>query len=618
MSDRRRQSNLPVHQTGTHYSQSHHYRDSRPYHGSSNQRYHHSSLTDLRRDRVSVRDYNHRPSTHSSSSSYNNSHHGDRAPYSSERSRMRSRSRSRSPERSRRRERDVSHRDDYSHGSSSGRRDSGRRHIDNHRYRSRSPRDRSSSYHRDRDLGHRDIRDRNRTDSGRLLPARHIHSSRHHAPVTPPRLAPNSAPSAASHGLKTSPSPWRGHGARPPFESPSKRIKSISQTSTPPLQHSTPEQAIEININSIPLPEPQVPRPAPRIKDKKIKHHQRTDPRSVKVYKDLSIIGEGTFGQVYKARDPDKGTYVALKRVRLENERDGFPITAVREIKILRQLNHKNIVNLIEIVTDKTDVLEFRKDRGSFYLVFEYMDHDLMGLLVSGKVTFSENNIAHIMIQLLEGLRYCHRNNFLHRDIKCSNILVNNDGQVKLADFGLARLYNSDDVERPYTNKVITLWYRPPELLLGEERYGKPVDVWSCGCILGELFTKEPMFRGATELAQLDKIFAVCGTDSSLLREYPTYKPKKLYPRRLRTDYMKLPPLALDLLDQMLLLDPRKRISCEAALEHDWFKSVKFEPANLPRERDWHEMSAKEERRKQRASEASNNQPPPQQALINV
>lgn len=243
------------------------------------------------------------------------------------------------------------------------------------------------------------------------------------------------------------------------------------------------------------------------------------------------------------------------------------------------------------------------------------MDHDLAGLLLSGKVIFNQNNVADIMHQLLDGLTYCHKNNFLHRDIKCSNILVNNDGKVKLADFGLARLYNSDDVERPYTNKVITLWYRPPELLLGEERYGKPVDVWSCGCILGELFTREPMFRGPTEIAQLEKIFSVCGTptnstwpDANKLRDYPNYKPKKNYPRKLRSDYAHLPELALDLLDKMLLLDPKQRISAEDALNHEWFMQVQKIPADIPRGCDWHEMSAKKERSRQKASEASNNQ----------
>ncbi|CAI9551022.1 unnamed protein product [Staurois parvus] len=185
---------------------------------------------------------------------------------------------------------------------------------------------------------------------------------------------------------------------------------------------------------------------------------------------------------------------VALKKVRLDNEKEGFPITAIREIKILRQLNHQSIINMKEIVTDK----------GAFYLVFEYMDHDLMGLLESGLVHFNELHIKSFMKQLMEGLDYCHKKNFLHRDIKCSNILLNNRGQIKLADFGLARLYSSE--ERPYTNKVITLWYRPPELLLGEERYTPAIDVWSCGCILGELFTKKPIFQANQELAQLELI----------------------------------------------------------------------------------------------------------------
>lgn len=131
-----------------------------------------------------------------------------------------------------------------------------------------------------------------------------------------------------------------------------------------------------------------------------------------------------------------------MKKVRLENEKEGFPITAVREIKILRQLKHKNIISLKEIVSDKQDAVDFRKEKGFFYLVFEFMDHDLMGLLDSGLVEFTEQMNASIMRQLLDGLSYCHRRNFLHRDIKCSNILINNRGQVKLGDFGLARLYN--------------------------------------------------------------------------------------------------------------------------------------------------------------------------------
>jgi cyclin-dependent kinase 12/13 len=121
------------------------------------------------------------------------------------------------------------------------------------------------------------------------------------------------------------------------------------------------------------------------------------------------------------------------------------------------------------------------KNDTSFYLVFEYCDHDLFGLLDSGLIQFNHDHIASFMYQLMSSLAYCHMKNFLHRDIKCSNILLNNNGKIKLADFGLARWYNSDDKDRLYTNKVITLWYRPPELLLGEEKYGPEIDIWSCG-----------------------------------------------------------------------------------------------------------------------------------------
>ncbi|TPP67518.1 Cyclin-dependent kinase 12 [Fasciola gigantica] len=391
---------------------------------------------------------------------------------------------------------------------------------------------------------------------------------------------------------------------------------SISDLPLPPgfdtsnLSSISPETPTKLNISS------SVKRSVrgqitqwPRICERrsKTRNNKTWGERSVTAFEGLVQVGEGTYGHVYKARDRLTGEYKALKKVRLENEREGFPITAVREIKILRQLRHPNIVNLCEIVTDKDDPLDFKEDRGAFFLVFDYMDHDLYGILESGMVTFSELHIASLMKQLLGGLSYCHEKHFLHRDIKCSNILINNQGQLKLADFGLARLYVAGDNERPYTNKVITLWYRPPELLLGEERYGPAVDIWSCGCILGELFTRRPMFQGNEEIEQLEVISHVCGypdpavwPNVEKLPFYATFRPKKLYRRRLREDYAMLPTEALNLLDYMLQLDPRRRCTARQALDSPWLRGVdpiKIVPPKLPVDQDCHEMWSKKRRR---------------------
>ena len=282
-----------------------------------------------------------------------------------------------------------------------------------------------------------------------------------------------------------------------------------------------------------------------------------------------SVVGSGTYGKVFKAIHVYTKELAALKKIRMEGEKDGFPVTAVREIKLLQSLKHDNVVCLQEVMVENNDC----------FMVFEYLSHDLTGLLNHPTFKLEQAHKKHLAKQLFDGLSYLHRRGVLHRDIKAANILVSNTGQLKLADFGLARFFSKHG-KPDYTNRVITIWYRPPELLLGETQYGPAVDIWSAACVMIEIFTRHAIFPGdGGEINQLDKIYNVLGTPT--LTEWPgladmawfhLLRPTEKRPNTFAEKYQeRVSPSAFELLQAMLQYDPSKRPTAGDVLEHPYF-----------------------------------------------
>ena len=326
--------------------------------------------------------------------------------------------------------------------------------------------------------------------------------------------------------------------------------------------------------------------------------------RDVTEFEEIEQIGEGTYGQVWMGRDRLSGEIVALKKVRMDQEKEGFPVTAIRELKMLRSLRHENIVNLKDIVTGQNQNRnKARRNKHEIYMVFEYVDHDLTGLMDTPSIRFSEAQVKTYAKQLLSGLWYCHEREVLHRDIKGSNLLIDNKGNLKIADFGLARTYN-DNLKR-YTNKVITLWYRSPELLLGANEYGPEVDIWSVGCLLVELLTKKPLFPGKDETEQIDLIFRVLGSPTEdswpgwTRLSYADMLKGQFYEPRLEEALQSITPTARSLISDLLQLDPKRRPTASDALDHDWFWTPPYPTPreDLPKYRSTHEFQAKQRRK---------------------
>ncbi|KAL9363888.1 hypothetical protein Peur_041761 [Populus x canadensis] len=315
-------------------------------------------------------------------------------------------------------------------------------------------------------------------------------------------------------------------------------------------------------------------------------------PRRADTFEKLDKIGQGTYSNVYKARDTLTGKIVALKKVRFDNLEPESVKFMAREILILRRLDHPNVVKLEGLVTSRMSC--------SLYLVFEYMEHDLAGLAASPNIKFTEPQVKCYMHQLLSGLEHCHNRCVLHRDIKGSNLLIGNDGVLKIADFGLASFFDPNH-KQPMTSRVVTLWYRPPELLLGATDYGVGVDLWSAGCILAELLAGKPIMPGRTEVEQLHKIFKLCGSPSeeywkkSKLPHATIFKPQQSYKRCIAETFKDFPPSSLPLIETLLAIDPAERRTATAALRSEFFTTKPYacDPSSLPKYPPSKEMDAK-------------------------
>ncbi|XP_062385268.1 cyclin-dependent kinase 6 [Sardina pilchardus] len=298
-------------------------------------------------------------------------------------------------------------------------------------------------------------------------------------------------------------------------------------------------------------------------------------------YEPVAEIGEGAYGKVYKARDLNNGgRFVALKRVRVQTEEEGMPLSTIREVAVLRQLEsfeHPNVVRLFDVCTVS------RTDRETkLTLVFEHVDQDLTTYLEKAPDPgVPPETIKDMMYQLLQGLDFLHSHRVVHRDLKPQNILVTSGGQIKLADFGLARIYS---FQMALTSVVVTLWYRAPEVLL-QSSYATPVDLWSVGCIFAEMFRRRPLFQGKSDVDQLGKIFDVVGVPS--LEDWPqnvglpqtAFAPRP--PKPIQDLVPDMDELGRSLLLQFLSFNPSRRISAYAALSHPYFLDLDSPSKNL-------------------------------------
>lgn len=285
-----------------------------------------------------------------------------------------------------------------------------------------------------------------------------------------------------------------------------------------------------------------------------------------------SLLGEGTYGKVYKARCNQSGEAVAIKQMKLDSQDEGVPSTAIREIALLKELAHPNVVRLLDVFVKPNKLV----------LVFEFLENDLKKHMKSANNKLPPAQVKNFLYQLCRGVEFCHSNRIIHRDLKPQNLLVDQSLRLKVADFGLARAFSTPLPK--YTHEVVTVWYRPPEILLGASLYSTPVDMWSIGCVFAEMATGSPLFCGDSEIGTIFKIFEKLGTPDEQawpgILELPDFKPAT-FPRwpsrswaKVRNVAQKIGLEGVDLLEQLACYDPRKRLSAAKALQHRYFTDV--------------------------------------------
>lgn len=298
-------------------------------------------------------------------------------------------------------------------------------------------------------------------------------------------------------------------------------------------------------------------------------------------YTKAKKVGEGTYAVVYVGKQVNTNRRIATKEIKTGLFKDGLDMSAIREVKYLKELRHVNVVELIDV---------FMSPDKNLNLVLEFLPCDLEVLIKDQSIVFKSSDIKSWLLMTLRGLHHCHRNFILHRDLKPNNLLLAPDGQLKIADFGLARAFGNANED--FTPKVVTRWYRAPELLFGAKHYTGAVDVWAVGIIFAELMLRTPYLPGLDDIDQLEVTFKALGTPTEQIwpnvSSLPLYNALRMYPlpsrQELRNRFSAATEKALDLMISMTQLDPSRRCTTTEALLSEYFTEspLATKPVDLP------------------------------------